>query len=145
MRDTKTGWLARPGPGNGRFGTPACCSASPGRASPPPRWPATSPATGGPTSSAVNRTACVYLVADHRDRQRWAAAPSAQRVGTQYNALVGGARDLTGDGYGDVVVRSASTGQAVHPARQAGAHLRPDARARSTAAERAEPALAPGR
>jgi hypothetical protein len=112
MRDTKTGWLMLvPGLGNGRFGRPVLVSKS---------WKNFT-ATG--VAGDLTGDGRADLVAISRDGFVYAAAATTtgglsrfskrQRVGTRFNALVGGARDMNGDGFGDVVVRSASTGEAL--------------------------------
>ncbi len=112
MRDTKTGWLMlAPGLGNGRFGRSVLISKS---------WKNfTSTAVAGDLTGDGR----LDLVSIHRNGYVYAAAGTRtgglsrfskrQHVGTRYNALVGGAHDMNGDGYGDVVVRSASTGQSL--------------------------------
>jgi len=110
MRDTKSGWLWMvPGVGNGSFGTPVLLSKS---------WrnlTATAvagdlTADGRPDIVSIHRNGYVYVAAQ-TTTGGLTGFSRRQHVGTKYNALVGGGRDLTGDRYGDVVVRAGSTGQ----------------------------------
>jgi hypothetical protein len=110
MRDAKSGWLWMvPGLGDGTFGTPVLLSKS---------WrnlTATAvagdlTADGRPDIVAIHRNGYVYVAAQ-TTTGGLTGFSRRQHVGTQYNALVGGARDMTGDGYGDVVLRSARNGQ----------------------------------
>ena len=109
MRDTASGklWMF-PGAGAGRFGNPTLLSAS---------WKGFELTTvvrdvsgdGRPDLVGIHGNGYVY-VALSTSTGAISGFQRRQRVGDDYDALVGGAGDLGGDSYGDVVVRSTKTG-----------------------------------
>ncbi|MCW2849414.1 MAG: N-acetylmuramoyl-L-alanine amidase, family 2 [Marmoricola sp.] len=111
MRDTR-GWLFMlPGKGAGRFGKPVLLSKF---------WRgfSTTAVAGDLTGDGrvdivgTRGNGYVYTVAN-RKAKRLRAAVSRYYVGKNYTALVGAGRDMTGDGYGDAVLRAPRTGQVI--------------------------------
>ena len=117
MRDHRTGylWLVK-GAGHGRFGGNKLLSKSFRGFS---RVTVVRDVTGDGRSDivALNRNGYLYL--DRATRKgRLGKLLRRSHVGSSYSALLGGVSDMTGDGRGDVVVRSARTGQlAILPGR----------------------------
>ncbi len=110
MRDAKSAWLWMvPGLGNGTFGTPRLLSRS-WRSITATAVAGDLTADGRPDIVGIHRNGYVYVAAQTTNGTLTGFS-RRQHVGTQYNALVGGGRDMTGDSYGDVVLRSARTGQ----------------------------------
>jgi hypothetical protein len=112
MRDTKTGWLMLvPGAGAGRFGRPILLSKS---------WRNMVATAVAGDLTGDGRTDIVGL---HRNGYLYAAASTTTGrlsgfsrrtfVGKKFNAVVGGGRDMTGDAYGDILLRSGSTGKSI--------------------------------
>ena len=66
---------------------------------------------GRPDVVGLRGNGYVYLIANSRKRLK--APLSKTYVGRAYSTVQGGGRDLTGDGYGDVVLRSGQTGRIV--------------------------------
>lgn len=109
MRTARTGdlWMV-PGLGHGVFGKPVLLSRS---------WAGLSDtavagdltADGRPDIVALHRNGYLYAAAS-TSTGRLTGLSRPVRVGTDYTSLVGAGRDMTGDGYGDVALRSARTG-----------------------------------
>ncbi len=105
MRTRAAGWLYLvPGQGKGLFGTPVLLSKS---------WAAaTSTAVPGDLTGdgrpdiALVKGGALYVV-PHTSTGALGASVKRQTVGSSYDAVLGGAGDVTGDSAGDLIVRSA--------------------------------------
>jgi hypothetical protein len=108
-----------PGLGGGRFGKPRLLAK---------RWAGYTSTSvtgdlsgdGRPDVVALRGNGYAYLFTN-RSRKLFAVPRARTYVGSQYNSVLGAGRDLTGDAYGDVVLRSSRSGQiAILPGRWGG-------------------------
>ncbi|MET0838378.1 MAG: FG-GAP-like repeat-containing protein [Marmoricola sp.] len=109
MRDKYSRLWMVPGAGGGRFGRPVLLSKSWGGFS-STSVPGDLTGDGRPDVVAIHHTGYLYLVPS-TSRHTLGTPVRLSKVGSTYDSVVGGARDLTGDSDPDVVIRSSRSGK----------------------------------